>query len=218
MCGDTISAPLTTAVITGAHPFDVPGFHRLFREMEGIDAYIQDLENYNWDWGQMRDRYDVVLFYNMHMHSDELAASVLNGLGRTQQGIVFLHHALLAYPDNALWSELVGISDRRFGYHPDQSLTIQVADQTHPITTGMVDWVITDESYTMQSPDVGSHALLTVDHPLCMRTVGWTRTFRQSRVFCLALGHDQTAWANPEFRTVLRRGILWAGGRLGEAS
>lgn len=121
MSGSCETAPLTAAVVTGAHPFDVPEFHRLFRRMDAVDAYIQDLENFCWDWGQMRDRYDVVLFYNMHMQmgDHDPAAAVLDGLGKPHQGLVVLHHALLAYPDNTIWSDMVGIADRRFGYHPD---------------------------------------------------------------------------------------------------
>ena len=36
---------IKTAVITGQHAFDVPGFHALFRSIPEIDFYLQDLEN-----------------------------------------------------------------------------------------------------------------------------------------------------------------------------
>ena len=35
---------IKTAVITGQHAFDVPGFHGLFRSIPEIDFYLQDLE------------------------------------------------------------------------------------------------------------------------------------------------------------------------------
>ena len=38
---------IKTAVITGQHAFDVPGFHALFRSIPEIDFYLQDLENSN---------------------------------------------------------------------------------------------------------------------------------------------------------------------------
>lgn len=35
---------IKTAVITGQHAFDVPGFHGLFGSISEIDFYLQDLE------------------------------------------------------------------------------------------------------------------------------------------------------------------------------
>ena len=40
-------------------------------------------------------------------------------------------------------------------------------------------------------------------------TLGWTRRWGEARVFCLQLGHDNDAWKVPQFREVLRRGLLW---------
>ena len=34
------------AVVTGGHPFDVPGFRDMFDRMPAIDYYIQDLDNW----------------------------------------------------------------------------------------------------------------------------------------------------------------------------
>ena len=48
---------IKTAVITGQHAFDVPGFHGLFRSIPEIDFYLQDLENFAADAGNVRDQY-----------------------------------------------------------------------------------------------------------------------------------------------------------------
>ncbi len=113
----------------------------------------------------------------------------------------------------AFWNAVVGITDRReFGYAPDQTLRIEIADPDHPITRGLAAWELTDETYTVNLPGADSHILLTTDHPKCMRTVAWTRQVGQSRVFCLQSGHDDAAFSNPNFRTVLRRGIGWLAG------
>ena len=52
-------------VLTGAHPFDVPGFHALWRELEGLDVYVQSLDDFASDVGKVRERYDVVVLYHM---------------------------------------------------------------------------------------------------------------------------------------------------------
>ena len=206
---------ITAAVITGEHRFDVPGFQAAFRSMADVDVYPQDLDNFVADLGGARDAYDVLVFYNFHRPApDERTAAALESLGETSQGIVVLHHALLAFPKWPRWSEICGIDDRRFGYHMNQSVPVQVADPDHPITAGLADWELPDETYTMSSADEGSRILLTTDHARSMRTLAWTRRFGKSRVFCFQSGHDNDAYADPGFRTVLHRGIRWAAGKL----
>lgn len=213
---------LRVAVITGNHSFDVPGFHRLFRALPGVDAYIQDLENWVADAGKVRERYDVALFYNMHTTTPDAAQgraaartrAALEWLGETAQGIVILHHAVLAFPDWPLWSEICGITDRALAsYHHGERLWIEIANPDHPITCGLAPWEIVDETYVMHDADEGNDVLLTVNHPQSARTIGWTRSYRQARVFCCLLGHDDEAYSNPQFRTVLQRGIQWVARR-----
>jgi type 1 glutamine amidotransferase len=47
-----------------------------------------------------------------------------------------------------------------------------------------------------------------------MKTIGWTRQYKKSRVFCFESGHDNQTWVSPEFREVLRRGLLWCARKL----
>jgi len=70
-----------------------------------------------------------------------------------------------------------------------------------------------EETYTMNSPGQDSDILLTVDHPNSMKVVGWTRLFKDARVFCLQLGHDANAFEHPCFRTVVEQDIKWCAGR-----
>ena len=97
----------------------------------------------------------------------------------------------------------------------DQQVPIQVADPAHPITAGLADWELPDETYTMSSADKDSRILLTTDHTLSMRTLAWTRQFGKSRV-CSATSRATTTphLRDPGFRTVLHRGIRWAAGAL----
>lgn len=208
-------APLRVAVVTGGHPYDVPNFHKLFRALPGVDAYIQHMEDFVATPEPVRDQYDVVLFYHMLMQNPPPppVKAVLEHLGATEQGIVVMHHALLAYPEWAVWSEVVGIADRKFGFHYNQTVQVRIASAQHPITRGLQSWEMVDETYTMADAGEGSDVLLTVDHPKSMKTIGWTRQFKKSRVFCLESGHDNQTWANANFREVLRRGIQWCGRR-----
>ena len=206
---------ITAAVITGAHTFDVPGFQAAFWSMSDVDVYPQALENFVADHGGVRHQYDVLVFYNFHRPApDAKTAEALSTLGETQQGIVVLHHALLAFPEWPRWSEICGIENRTFGFHMDQRVPVLVADPSHPITAGLADWELPDETYTMCDADEGSRILLTTDHTLSIRTLAWTRQVGNARVFCYQSGHDNAAFADQGFRTVLHRGIRWAAGAL----
>lgn len=214
-----VEGPIKTAVVTGHHPFDLPAFTRLFRSLSGIDAYIQHLDDFVVDQGRARDWYDAVVFYNFHQETpgspehepwwEKGTSAALERLGETSQGIVCLHHGLLAYRGWPLWSDIVGIEKRGFGYHPNQRVKVDVADPDHPITQGLDGFEIVDETYTVDEPGPDSHVLLSTHHPKSMRSLAWTRTYKRARVFCYESGHDAQAYENPHFQTILARGIAW---------
>ena len=219
---ESTDGKIKTAVITGEHPFDVPAFHTAFRSMPEIDFYPQHMEDFAADIGERRAEYDVLLFFNFHQETpggsgspgDEATKAALETLGDSAQGIFILHHALLAYPDWPLWASLVGIQASSWHVHMDINLNIQIANPRHPITQGLSDWEMLDETYVVAEPDANSEILLKTDDPKSMRSIAWTRRYKNARVFCFQSGHDHNAYENPNFRLVVSRGIQWAAGRL----
>jgi hypothetical protein len=214
--------PIKVAVVTGRHAFDVPAFHALFRNFADVDPYIQHMEDWASDWGKVRDRYHVVVFFHMlkeapteknHWTLRSLGPA-LEELGSRPQGIVVLHHAIVAHIEWPVWNELTGIPDRTITPHMDQQVHVEVTDPDHPITKGLGPWEQEDETYEMNSAEEadGNHVLLVTDHPQSMRTLAWTRQHREAPIFCLQLGHDGRAYANPSFAAVLHRGIRWCAG------
>ncbi len=202
----------TVAVITGNHAFDVPNFHALFRAMPSVDAYIQTLDDFVADAGRARQEYDVVLFYNFHQTTPEAGSrehDALTAVLDSGQGVFVMHHAVLAYLEWSEWADLVGVQERGFGYHIGERLSVDVADKSHPITSGVEPWDMIDETYSMASCGEDSHALLQTDHELSMKTIAWTRQVRKARVFCLQSGHDNDTWKEPAFRRVVEQGIAW---------
>lgn len=198
------------AVVTGEHGFQEKQFNAVFESMDGVQFVREDLDVFVNDPGQKH--YDTVVFYNFHRpYPTEAQAAAILGLTERGQGIVILHHAILAFPEWDIYSKMCGIADRRFGYYPRQTLDVHVADTTHPITAGMTDWEMGDETYTMDSAGDDSDILLTVTHPNSMEVLGWAREYGNSRIFCLQSGHDDITFSNPNFREVLKRGIQWTG-------
>jgi len=209
------------AAIVGSHPYDVVNFQRMFESMEGVECYIQHLEMFVTSDKERRQWYDVVLFYNMHWGipadsenwAEGKVRTALDELGETEQGIFMLHHAILAYAEWDKWSEICGIGKRGFDYHLDQTVELKIADKNHPITSGLSDFTLGDETYTMDNAGEGSHILITADHPQSMETIAWVRQYKASPVFCFASGHDNSAFANENFRKVARQAIKWLAER-----
>lgn len=211
------------AVVTGGHSYDVRSFHGLFRGVSEADVYVQHMDDFASSSEEARNSYDVVLFYIMLTEGPKddglpwysgKPKKALESLGRSGQGIFVLHHAILAYPQWPAWNEIVGINDRKFAYYIGESLRVDVVGGGHPIVKGMKPWDMVDETYAMADAGAGSEILLSVNHPRSMKHIAWTRTYKGSRVFCFESGHDNVTWRDPNFREVIRRGILWCAGRL----
>lgn len=214
---------LLIAVVTGGHSYEVQPFHQLFRSLPGVDAYIQHVDDFASASQAERESYSAIVFYIMPRGdpTDDLPwfmgkpKSTLERLGETDQGIVMLHHAILAYPDWAVWDEMVGMTGRVIkSYQHDERISVSLAQSDHPILRGSAPWTITDETYILHDPDESSQVLLTTDHPRCMHSLAWTRTYRNSRVFCYQSGHDHQTFEDAAFQNVLINGIRWVANEI----
>lgn len=216
---------IKTAVITGGHGYDVIGFRKLFRGVDGVDAYVQHIDDFCFSSRQIRDQYDVVIFYIMMIETprDEglpwysgKQMTALDHLGATGQGILVLHHALLAYPNWEKWDDIVGVKNRTvFDYKIGEKVSIDVANPDHSIAEGLPkSWQMIDETYKMPEPGIDSQVILTTETESSMRNIAWTRSHGKSRVFCLQSGHDERTWQSVHFKRVLLNGIRWLASRI----
>ena len=97
------------AVITGEHGFQEKQFDAVFESMEGIQFVREDLDVFVEDSDQ-KD-YDTVVFYNFHRpYPTEAQAQAILGLAERGQGIVILHHAILAFPEWDVYSECAALA------------------------------------------------------------------------------------------------------------
>ncbi len=105
--------------------------------------------------------------------------------------------------------------------HPGNIIdyTVNIADHTDPITTGLADFRIRSEQYYMHV-DPSNQVLATTtfsgkegDAPWIAGTVMpvvWKRTWGKGRIFYCSLGHVLKDFDVPEARTIVERGLLWA--------
>lgn len=168
---------------------------------------------------------DVIVMYDMLGGVSAEQQKAFQTLLERGIGVVSLHHNLGAHKKWDEWRKIIGgkfvfenetIDGKPYtksGWAHDQDLNVTVADKAHPITKGVSDFKIHDESYDKYfvSPDV--KVLLTTDHPKNDPKIAWVTQYGKSRVFYLMLGHDSKAWQNPAYPKLLDQGIRWAAGK-----
>lgn len=88
---------------------------------------------------------------------------------------------------------------------------VQIVLPTHPITEGLKDFEIDDETYKGFYMNPGVTELLRVYHPKSSPVIGWTHQYGESRVVYLQLGHGPTAYTNSSYRRLVENAINWAG-------
>ena len=206
--------PIRTAVVTGGHFYEVVELHRLFRSLDGVDGYIQHLDDFTLAPREERDGYDVVLFFTMLLEGP--SGERLQALEqiRADQGVVVLHHSILAFPFSPFWRRWTDLPNLTHSVDPPEPITTEIADPDHPVTAGFADWRMTDEIYRMGGPTVDSHVLLCTSHAHSMRTLAWARETGGQRVVCYQGGHDHQAWTHPAYGAFLTRAIAWCARRI----
>ncbi len=215
------NSELKIAVVVGYHTFQVCQFQEMFETFPGMHFYIQHLEQFTSSSEEVRRSYDVVVFYTMQHQTpvndgpwyEGEALTAMSQVGDHGQGIVVLHHTLLAFENWPVWKEITGLDpDTYRDYRLDVPMQYHVKAIDHPIMAGIQDFAMTDEAYLCDSVEgiEGLEVLLTTDHPENISSVAWTNHYKDARVFCYQSGHDHMAYNHESFRRILYQGILWA--------
>ncbi|MCL2092676.1 MAG: ThuA domain-containing protein [Treponema sp.] len=215
-----MSKTLKVAVLVEEHPYNIMEFQHMLDSFADCKCYVQPLDLFAQD-RENRPAYDTVLWYNIHWNAPDKGAVkkyLEEEMGHSPQGIVLIHHALLNYQNWEIWDKICGFKDRganrEFKYHQNEEVKVQVLPVDHPITGGVKDFSLIDETYEIGEPeDPENTLLLSTDNPKSMKTLAWTRQYKQSRVFCFASGHDERAYGDENFRLLVHRGLTWSAGK-----
>jgi uncharacterized protein len=213
---------LAVAIVTGGHPFNEPEFLKIFQGRE--DIAFKHLPQK--DGGEIFDNiadwpYDVIVLYNYERQISPKQRENFLKLLDKGVGLVVLHHANDAYHDWPEYTKITGVQwhdgpwERNgvkmpaSGYRVGVKFKVHVADPNHPITRGLADYDLADETYCRTIIDPGVHVLLTTDEPTSDKILGWTKMYRKSKVCYLQSGHDASAYRNPNYRTLVIQAIHW---------
>ena len=217
-----MSDKLKVAVLVENHPYDVVSFQAMLDSFENCEVYVQPLDLFIQDEDN-KNSYDTVLWYNMNNAIPEpgshLEKYITGELGEKGQGLIIIHHALLCFQRWEVFTQVCGLRNRGeegFKYTQNQAVLSKIADTAHPITAGLGDFSLIDETYILGEPteESGNQILIKTDNETSIKNIAWVREYKKSRVFCYASGHDNNAYANPSFRQVLHKAILWTSKRI----
>ncbi len=171
----------------------------------------------------LRKDYDVLVLYDT-IQVDQLpekARQNLKDFVEAGKGLVVLHHAIVDFSAwDWWWKEVVGgryVLKAEPEYPASKYLhdveMVVTPKAGHPITKGLPQMRLYDETYKQvwHRPDV--QVLLTTDHATSDLDIGWVSPYAKSRVVYLQPGHGRESHELPWFRTLVHRTILWTAGR-----
>ena len=218
-CGLLLSAqsPLRVRLVTGGHAHD-PEFYAAFT---GDPRFSVSVEPHPRAYQGGTGRLDVLVLYDMIKASDPKTREWLTRWVESGKGLVVLHHAICSFEDWEWWGdEVVGaryLNSPSRGLPPstffhDLDLSIEVAKK-HPVTAGVDNFKIFDETYKGMWYAPNLDVLLTTRHPKGDGPVGWIGPSKKNRVVVLQGGRDRHAHLNPHWQRLVRNAIVWAGGR-----
>lgn len=219
--------PLRAVVMTGGHSFDEAEFPKLFEGHEGIEFTIAPQADHSELFEDISDwSYDVIVIYAMTDHiSPKRRLNFLSLLERGV-GVVGLHHVVTGFPNWPEYRKIIGAKYLRevttidgaphgpSSYKHDIDFNVRIADPDHPITRGLADFQVFDETYKNCFFEPDNRPLLTTDHPTSDPVIGWTRTWRNARICTLQPGHGPTVFTQPGYRELVARAVRWTAGSL----
>ncbi len=190
---DDVAKPdLRVLVVTGGHPFEMEPFLDVLRALEGISwEHVQPPEARDCFRGDKAGLWDAIVCYDMQgiefrkpepprfeLPPPGYASGIVEML-EAGQGIVFLHHAMSAWPAWSLWPKIVGgrwhympgeLDGTQFpasGYTRELEHHILAVDPGHPICAGLEEgFSIVDEVYLNPVLTEIIHPILRTDYPM----------------------------------------------------
>ena len=215
--------PVRVLLVTGGHEFDREPFFAFMKSLP--NCTVTEVSHPNalaMFRPENRASYDVILLYDMPQTISDREKSDFIDCLKEGKGMVVWHHAYCSYQDwpeyqtiiggryhEKPWTDSAGVNRSASSYKHGVRFHVKIADKTHPITKGIKNFDITDETYFGGSVNPGVHLLLTTDEPTSTPSVAWTNNYGRSKIVTILMGHDNQAWSNPDFEKLLAQAIRW---------
>jgi len=216
----------------GHQPVETTDSFIPFLTEHGYDVRVEDETTVYTDTDYMADVAVVVQTNTMNtIAGDELRgliAAVGNGTGlagwhggiadsyrNSSDYLQLIGGQFATHPAKAAPDELAGDATDNFVRH---TIDIVPEQADHPIVAGISDFELTTEQYWVLSDEyndvLATTTLAAPDHHPWHRPVTcpavWTRQWGAGRIFVSTPGHSLDVVNDPNVRTIIERGILWA--------
>ncbi len=199
-------------VITGGHGFQEEPFWEMFDSFENFSYDAATFpEAFKYLSIEGAKDYDTLVFYDMWREITLEQQAAYQDLLNRGKPIVYLHHALISFQDWPEFRNVVGgyWKPGEGTYKHDVQFTVEIAEPSHPVTEGLSDFEILDETYGNFSVDSDVHILLKADHPDSGPVIGWAKMYKNTPLVYIQLGHDGLAYGNPNYRKLVDQSIRW---------
>lgn len=213
-------------LVTGGHDYDTNQLLQVFRDNPNITfTHVAHPQPPVWLDADHARQWDVLVLYDFWQDIDDPTKS--NFLARLQEGkgLVVLHHAIADYQNWPEYERVIGaryyladtmrdgVKKLRSLWQHDVDFHLHVAAPDHPVTRGVKDFDIHDETYKLYDVHPDVTVLLHTDEPKNEPNLAWAKTYGPARVVYLQLGHDRQAYVNPNYRRLLANAIQWTAHR-----
>lgn len=218
--------PIRVLLVCGGHDYETNQFLQVFRDNPEITfTHVTHPAAHAWLSADKARAWDVLVLYDMWQPISETARA--DFLARLQEGkgLVVTHHAIANYQAWPEYERIIGARyylepthragwlKHRSQYTHDVKYRLQVLARDHPVTRGLSDFDIHDETYRLFDIADDVTPLLGTREPLSSPIVAWAKTYAAARVVYLQLGHDHYAYENPNYRRFLANAIRWVARR-----
>ena len=220
---DYNNKPIRVLVITGGHDYNTATFNAMLNSF-GNEITYQVAEfpaAFDMFLPDNRDKYDVLVFYHMWQTITEEQKKTVTECISQGKPVVVLHHSICAFDD---WPEYWRIVGGKYFHKPtvvdgkeypactyihDLHFVVNVVDKSNPVTKGIRDFEVFDETYKGYWVEPGVTPILTTNDTTSNHVIGWTKTFGKARIVTLQSGHDSPTFQNQNFRQLVKQAIEW---------
>lgn len=226
LASESANGRIRVLITYGGHAFEEKPFFAMFDALPGVVYTKAEMPKAAGRLNpSLKKDCDVIVMYDMVVGFTPEQQKAFLELLHAGIGLVSLHHNLGAHQRWQEFPRIIGgihipkvftIDGKSYGpsgADDDQEIRVTVVDRQHPITAGIHDFTIHDETYHRYYTAPEVMVLLTTDHPKNEPPLAWVKQYSKSRVFYFMLGHGPSAWQNPNYAKILGNGIHWAAGR-----
>lgn len=218
--------PLRVLLVTGGHDYETNSFHQMFAENSAIQV---DHVAHPAPLAALRPAHqppvDVVVLYDLWQDITEESKSDLLAHLRAGRGLVSLHHSIANYQEWPEYRQIIGaryylqkmtvngVEKARSIFLHDVRMKVTLATPDHPVTRGLQDFEIVDETYNLFDVADGVTPLLKTSAASSAPIIGWAKNYGPARVVYLQLGHGATSYTNPSYRKLVAQAIRWSAAK-----